>query len=156
LKIRNIMSVVFRYGIRHGFLPRDAQANPMKYVRQSGRSAREHTILNQGQAVAILTYLEEPVRTMAWLDATTGLRLSELLGLRWHDIDLRSRRHAYSARHRLNVVGATKSGASKSRIPLAPTVVESLVRWRRGGRHPTRLGRTGSLPVRAILWSQTI
>jgi hypothetical protein len=27
LKMRNIMSVVFRHGIRHGFLPRDAQAN---------------------------------------------------------------------------------------------------------------------------------
>ena len=37
--------------------------------------------------MAILTHLEEPVRTMAWLDATTGLRVSELLALRWHDID---------------------------------------------------------------------
>jgi hypothetical protein len=29
LKIRNIMSVVFRHGICHGFLPRDAHANPI-------------------------------------------------------------------------------------------------------------------------------
>lgn len=83
LKMRNIMSVVFRHGIRHGFLPRDAQANPVKYVRQSGRSSKEHTILAQEQAMAILTHLKEPVRTMAWLDATTGLRVSELLALRW-------------------------------------------------------------------------
>ena len=45
LKIRNIMSVVFRHGIRHGFLPRDGHANPMKYVRQSGRSTKEQTYL---------------------------------------------------------------------------------------------------------------
>jgi len=54
LKIRNIMSVVFRHGSRHGFLPRDGQANPMKYVRQSGRSTREHTILTPEEAMAII------------------------------------------------------------------------------------------------------
>ncbi|WP_433970128.1 hypothetical protein [Tunturiibacter gelidiferens] len=43
LKMRNIMSVVFRHG-RHGFLARDAQAKPIKYVRQRGRSSQEHTI----------------------------------------------------------------------------------------------------------------
>ena len=87
LKIRNIMSVVFRHGIRHGFLPRDAHANPMKYVRQSGRSTREHTILTMAETMAILAQLKEPVKTMVWLDATTGLRVSELLALRWQDID---------------------------------------------------------------------
>ena len=30
LKIRNIMSAVFRHGVRFGFLPRDEHANPMK------------------------------------------------------------------------------------------------------------------------------
>src|SRR5260370_8597527 len=39
LKIRNIMSVVFRHGIRHGFLPRDAQSTPITYVRQSAPSS---------------------------------------------------------------------------------------------------------------------
>ena len=131
LKIRNIMSVVFRHGIRHGFLPRDAQANPVKYVRQSGRSTKEHTILTQAQAMAILTYLEEPVRTMAWLDATTGLRVSELLALRWDDIDFEAGVIHIKRGIVYNVVGATKSGASKSRIPIAPTVLASLERWRR-------------------------
>ncbi len=41
------------------FLPRDAQANPVKYVRQSGRSSKEHTILTQEQAMA----LDVPERT---------------------------------------------------------------------------------------------
>jgi len=131
LKIRNIMSVVFRHGIRHGFLPRDAQANPMKYVRQSGQSAREHTILTTAETVAILTYLKEPVKTMVWLDATTGLRVSELLALRWQDIDfdtevLHVRRAIVSG-----VVGETKTNASSSRMPLAISVLNSLQAWRR-------------------------
>jgi integrase len=87
LKLRNIMSVVFRHGIRYGFLPRDGHANPVKYVRQSGHSNKEHVILTQEQAMTILSHLKEQVRTMAWLDVTTGLRASELLALRWGDID---------------------------------------------------------------------
>jgi integrase len=131
LKIRNIMSVVFRHGIRHGFLPRDAQANPIKYVRQSGRSTKEHTILTQEQAMAILTFLKEPVRTMVWLDATTGLRVSELLALRWNDIDFDAGVMHVQRGIVYSVVGKTKSDASKSRIPLAASVLASLARWRR-------------------------
>ncbi|MHB1672801.1 MAG: tyrosine-type recombinase/integrase [Acidobacteriaceae bacterium] len=131
LKIRNIMGVVFRHGIRPGFLPRDAQANPMKYVRQSGHSTREHTILTMAETMAILTYLKEPVKTMAWLDATTGLRVSELLALRWQDIDfdtgvLHVRRAIVSG-----VVGETKTNASSSGMPLAISVLNSLQAWRR-------------------------
>jgi integrase len=131
LKIRNIMSVVFRHGIRHGFLPRDGQANPIKYVRQSGRSTKEHTILTQEQAMAILTHLKEPVRTMVWLDATTGLRVSELLALRWHDIDVDADAMHVHRGIVCSVVGNTKSDASKSRVPLAASVLDSLARWRR-------------------------
>src|SRR5271170_1250846 len=130
LKVRNIMSVVFRHGIRHGFLPRDEHANPMKYVRQSGRSIREHTILTPEQAMAILAHLKEPVRTMAWLDATTGLRVSELLALRWQDINFKGgvlhiRRGIVSG-----IVGNAKSDASRSQLPLAASVLDSLLAWR--------------------------
>lgn len=131
LKIRNIMSVVFRHGIRHGFLPRDSDANPIKYVRQSGQSTKEHTILTQEEAVAVLSHLKEPIRTMAWLDATTGLRASELLALRWLDIDFESGVMHVQRGIVYGVVGDTKTNASKSRIPLAAAVLDSLERWRR-------------------------
>lgn len=81
VKMRSLMSTVFRHGMRYGFLPRDAEANPLKYVRQSGRSTKEHTILTPEQAMTIIGHLQEPVRTMVLLDASTGLRASELTGL---------------------------------------------------------------------------
>lgn len=56
------MSAVSAHGIRHGFLPGEAQANPMKYVRQSGQSTREHTIVTTAETVTILTSLKEPSR----------------------------------------------------------------------------------------------
>lgn len=130
-KIRNIMSAVFRHAMRHGFLPRDAEANPMKYVRQSGGSAKEHTILSAEQAMSIIENLQEPVRTMALLDACTGLRASELTALRWEDINfdegvLRVRRGIVYA-----VVGDVKTEASRSNLPLASFLVEALRAWRR-------------------------
>jgi len=130
-KIRNIMSAVFRHGMRHGFLPRDAEANPMKYVRQSGGSTKEHTILSPEQAMSIIENLQEPVRTMALLDACTGLRSSELTALRWEDVDFQNgilhvRRGIVYA-----VVGDVKSSASRSNLPLAPFLIAALLAWRK-------------------------
>ena len=81
--------------------------------------------------MAILTHLDEPVRTMAWLDATTGLRASELLALRWEDIDFTTGVLHVQRGIVYSVVGDTKSDASKSRIPLAQAVLDSLLRWRK-------------------------
>ena len=131
LKIRNIMSAVFRHGMRYGFLPRDAEANPLKYVRQSGRSTKVHTILTPEQTMALIGYLQEPVRTMVLLDASTGLRASELTALRWEDVDfdagvLHVRRGIVYA-----VVGEVKTDASRSQLPLAPLLLQSLLAWRK-------------------------
>ena len=81
--------------------------------------------------MVIIGYLQEPVRTMALLDASTGLRASELTGLRWNDIDfdagiLHVRRGVV-----YSVVGEVKTDASRSQLPLAPFVLETLLAWRR-------------------------
>ena len=130
-KIRGIMSVVFRHGIRHGFLPRDEHANPMKYVRQSSHSDKEQTQLTQVEAMALMSQLQDPAKTMAWLDATTGLRINEVLGLLWSDIDfesgiMRVRRGVVYAKP-----GRPKTDASRASMPLVPAVLESLEEWRR-------------------------
>ena len=69
-KVRNIMSALFRHAIRHGFLPRDEHANPLKYVRQSASSDVVHTVLTVDQVLAILSHLREPCYTMAFLYAS--------------------------------------------------------------------------------------
>ena len=68
---------------------------------------------------------------MVLLDASTGLRASELTALRWEDINfdagvLHVRRGIVYA-----VVGEVKTDASRSKLPLAPWLVESLLAWRR-------------------------
>ena len=129
-KIRNIMSAVFRHAMRHGLLPRDANSNPIRYVRQTAASQSTPCVLTVEQVIAILSNLREPCRTMAFLDATTGLRVSELLGLKWHDVDFR--RLEINVRRAIvyGIVGGCKSKASRKPVPLDPFLAEVLWKWR--------------------------
>lgn len=60
----------------------------------------------------------------------TGLRASELRGLRWADVDLKSGElHVRQRADRYNIIGAPKSKASRRTIPLTPVAVSALKRW---------------------------
>ena len=129
-KIRNIMSALFRHAIRQGFLPRDEHANPIKYVRQSAASDVVHLVLTVDQVLAILSHLREPCYTMAFLDASTGLRISELLALKWMDIDFETLTIRVSRGIVYGVVGKCKTRVSKNPVPLDPVLAEMLWSWR--------------------------
>jgi integrase len=61
----------------------------------------------------------------------TGLRASELRGLRWEDVDLkRGELHVRQRADRYNVMGAPKSHSGERTIPLGPFVVNTLREWR--------------------------
>src|SRR5215472_10544596 len=61
----------------------------------------------------------------------TGLRASELRGLRWADIDLaRNELHVRQRADRFHTLGAPKSATSQRCIPLLPMVVNALREWR--------------------------
>lgn len=92
--------------------------------------ARTRRTLSQEEAIAVLAHLDEPVRTMAWLDAVTSLRGSELFGLQWADIDFEAATLRIRRAVVYGVVGAAKSEASRSRLPIAKPVLDSLSRWR--------------------------
>jgi integrase len=61
----------------------------------------------------------------------TGMRLSELRGLRWGDVDLDAGQiHVRQRADYRGKIGPTKSKAGKRDIPLAPMVVNTLRQWR--------------------------
>ena len=63
--------------------------------------------------------------------ALTGLRASELRGLRWSDVDLKAGElHVRQRADRYCVIGAPKSDSSVRTIPLAPDVLTALKEWR--------------------------
>ena len=61
----------------------------------------------------------------------TGLRASELRGLRWEDVDLkRGELHVRQRADRYNEIGAPKSHSGERTIPLGPFVVNTLREWK--------------------------
>lgn len=60
----------------------------------------------------------------------TGLRSSELRGLRWSDVDLKNGElHVRQRADRYNEIGKPKSEAGERVIPLGPLVVNTLKEW---------------------------
>jgi integrase len=81
-KIRNLMSVVFNHGIRHEICDR----NPIQLVQQSAKRKAVPVILSASEVQRLIAILGIRERTLVLLAFGTGLRMSELFGLKWHDI----------------------------------------------------------------------
>src|SRR5262249_57769817 len=61
----------------------------------------------------------------------TGLRVSELRGLRWADVNLpRSELRVRQRADRYGTIGPPKSATSRRTVPLPPMVVNGLREWR--------------------------
>jgi integrase len=71
------------------------------------------------------------LRALLLTAALTGLRASELRGLRWTDIDLKAGEiHVRQRADRYCVIGAPKSASSRRAIPLAPELLTALKTWK--------------------------
>jgi integrase len=70
--------------------------------------------------------MNEPERTITMLAAMAGLRIGEILGLRWGRVHLD--RHTVEIEETCykGVFGTPKSRASRRTAPLAPVVVQAL------------------------------
>ena len=77
------MSGIFHHAMRYEWVER----NPIKLVRQSAKREKAPDVLELWELQLLLSKLAVRERTLALLDAATGLRVSELLALRWSDVD---------------------------------------------------------------------
>jgi integrase len=126
------MSALFSHAIRWEWATR----NPISSVRQSAKRQKAPDVLTAEEIMAILVELPDPLRTMIELDAFTGLRRGELIGLRWEDVDfeelvLHIRRSLVAM-----VEGAPKTEASRKDVPLDAQTAESLWAWRQRCAYP--------------------
>jgi integrase len=61
----------------------------------------------------------------------TGLRASEIRGLRWQDVDLDKRElHVRQRADRYSAIGKPKSEAGERTVPLTPIVLNTLREWK--------------------------
>lgn len=127
-KIRSIMSVLFNHAIRHEFLPQGA--NPITMVRQSAKRMRVPDILEVSELIALFDQLGRRDRAMALLDVVTGLRRSELIGLKWLDVDFEQLELSVTRSVYRQKVGRCKTEISRKPVPLDPWVAEELLTWK--------------------------
>ena len=125
-KIRNLMSVVFNHGIRHEICDR----NPIQLVRQSAKRKAVPVILSASEVQRLIAILGIRERTLVLLAFGTGLRMSELFGLKWHDIDFQKNEISVTRSIVFQVVGPCKTEASQKPVPLDPCLAEALHTWR--------------------------
>jgi integrase len=125
-KIRGLLSVLFNHACRYELFDR----NPIRLVRQGAKRRSAPSVLTPAEIKALLGGLNLRERTLVLLAASTGLRQSELFGMKWCDIDF--------AQHTMNVVrsivygvvGPCKTESSQKPVPVHPTVLEALGKWR--------------------------
>jgi integrase len=71
------------------------------------------------------------LRTLLMMATSTGLRASELRGLRWSDVDLKAGElHVRQRADRWNKIGPPKSEAGRRTVPVGPGLALALKEWK--------------------------
>jgi integrase len=99
--------------------------------RQQGKLAVGRDIPSKEEVQQILATVERRWRPFFVTAVFTGMRASELRGLRWADIDFdRNVVHVRQRADKWGAIGAPKSAAGEREIPMSPMVVNALKEWR--------------------------
>jgi integrase len=137
-KIRDVLSGVLRSAVTYGLLVRNPAENVKLPPEKRGRK-RNKPYVTPEQFDALLELIVEPYATMLYVAVYTGLRVSELAGLKWNDLIVvehvnehgdKSNRYALSVDERFcrGDWGAPKSDASNATIGINECVYRRIQR----------------------------
>jgi integrase len=119
--LKSFLSGGFRYAKRTDVI----RENPVRdSVVPRGKPRGETKAYTLEEIQQLLTVMPEPARTAVLVAAMTGLRVSEIKGLRWEDIvddELQIRRSVAMGK-----VTDTKTLSSRAPVPLLPLVKKAL------------------------------
>jgi integrase len=130
-----LLSGILEAAVEYGYL----STNPARRVKFPLKELKEPPAVIAGAGfVSLLDQLREPYRTMISLVAATGLRVGELLALRWRALDLEGgtltvRESVFEGKFQ-----PPKTQKAKRTIPLGPRTIEAL------RAHGKRVSRTES------------
>lgn len=99
--------------------------------RHKGKLKIGVDIPTRGEIKSIVEALAGRWRPILLTAIFTGLRASELRGLRWQDVDLDARAiHVRQRADRFHDIGAPKSEAGERTVPTTPIVINTLREWK--------------------------
>src|SRR5439155_24801373 len=100
------------------------------YLANCSTSGRKIPVVLSASEVHQLLYALAPrERTLVLLDVGTGLRMSELFGLKWKDVDFDANEISVVRSIVMQVTGPCKTESSQKPIPLDPYLAEALRAW---------------------------
>ncbi len=125
-KIRDVLSSVLGSAVKYEYLVK----NPVEGVKlppaKAGKRVKPYITPEMFEALVVL--VREPYATMLFVAVYTGLRVSELIGLRWRNV--RADSITIEERCCRGDWGAPKSEASNATIAVNPEVIDRLHRLR--------------------------
>ena len=105
------------------------KANAVK--REKAKLEVGKDIPSPSDVAAILAHAKGRWRPLLLTAAFTGLRASELRGLRWADVDFKANEiHVRQRADRYNTIGSPKTDASKRAVPFGKVVANTLKEWK--------------------------
>jgi len=114
--LRNLMSKVLGTAVSWNYLAE----NVVRGVKMPERFLkRPHQFLSVNDVQRLITACREPIRTIVIVSAMTGLRIGEILALRWKRIDFIRETLAVTETCFLGHFGSPKSRASRREVPLS-------------------------------------
>lgn len=125
-KIRDVLSSALTSAKNFGLL----LSNPAEGVRlpRDKHGRRSKPYVDPAKFAALLTVIPEPYSTMVYTAVYTGLRVSELIGLRWRNVHTDPLTITIDERCCRGDWGAPKSDASNATIAVNLAVIERLNR----------------------------
>ena len=128
-QVRALMHLLFERAMLWGLI--ELQRNPIELVKvkDSSRRQRKPQILAPEKFRGLVAILGEPYRTMVIVAMCTGLRVSEVLALRWEHIDFKAGVVLVQQGVVNGRIGRVKTEASHDEVPLDPAFAAVLRDW---------------------------
>lgn len=127
-KIRNHLSALFHFLIRRKMWQ---QANPIEEVRQSAKRQRVPVTLTVKEMAGTLLHIESTaIRVMVAVAAGSALRRSEILGLKWRDLDFENLWFNLQRGVVRTFQTKMKTEMSHKGLPMLPELSDLLQAWR--------------------------
>lgn len=136
-KVISSLSAILADAQENGLVAQNVVRNLTSW-KKKGSKAEQRRKLKVGVDIptpneikAIVGKLEGRWRPLLLTAIFTGLRASELRGLRWSDVDLKKGNvHVHQRADRYNEIAAPKSEAGERTVPLPPIVASALREWK--------------------------
>jgi integrase len=129
-KYRRVMHLVYSTAQANDLIPRTLEANPLNHVHIATTTEYEAILVTPQEAWEIISRMKPFERLLTLIVAVTGLRIGEVLALRWKHIDWVRLRIQVVSNFVRGEFGEPKSAASKKPVVLHPLVMGLLKNWR--------------------------